>query len=168
MEKGVTYTEEEEYAQNLQAKIRNPLKGIPREQLMTDVESFASRHGLTEHTLLLKKGALIAQNPAEAHNIDGDEKLTSHELNILEREVTHKWHMPARLFITIATCSIGAAVQGWDQTGSNGATIFWPDVYGIGDQSITRNAILVGLINAAPYIGSAYVQSPLVHPLIHF
>ncbi|KAM0466104.1 hypothetical protein ACHAPV_001057 [Trichoderma viride] len=165
MEKGVTYTEEEEYAQNLQAKIRNPLKGIPREQLMTDVESFASRHGLTEHTLLLKKGALVAQNPGEAHNIDGDEKLTSHELNILEREVTHKWHMPARLFITIATCSIGAAVQGWDQTGSNGATIFWPDVYGIGDQTITRNAILVGLINAAPYIGSAFIGCWLSDPI---
>lgn len=155
MEKGVTYHEEQDYSQNLQAKIRNPLKGIPRDQLMSDVESFAQRNGLQEHTLLLKKGALVAQNPADPHAIDGDEKLTAHELNILEREITHKWDMPARLFITIATCSIGAAVQGWDQTGSNGATIFWPEVYGIGDQTITRNAVLVGLINAAPYIGSA-------------
>lgn len=121
---------------------------------MQDVESFAQRNNLVEHTQLLKKGALIAQNPGEAAEIDGDEKLTSHELNVLEREVTHKWHMPTKLFLTIATCSIGAAVQGWDQTGSNGANIFFPKVYGI-DSDSTRDLVLVGLINAAPYIGSA-------------
>lgn len=72
----------------------------------------------------------------------------------LLKEVEHKWRLPAKLFLTIATCSIGAAVQGWDQTGTNGANLFFPEYYGIGGDS-TREKILVGLINAGPYIGSA-------------
>ncbi|KAK5995459.1 Putative polyol transporter 2-like protein [Cladobotryum mycophilum] len=167
MEKGVAHTEEVDIARNLQARIRNPLKGIPRGQLMSDVEAFAERNALQDHTLLLKKGALIAQNPAEAHAIDGDEKLTPHELHVLEREITHKWSMPTRLFLTIATCSIGAAVQGWDQTGSNGATIFFKEYYGIGSDS-TRDNIIVGLINAGPYIGSAFIGCWLSDPINNY
>lgn len=135
-------------------RIRNPLQGIPREQLMQDVELFAQQRGLQEQTALLKKGALVAQDPSNIHNIDGPEKLSDTELQILNEEVTHKWRMPLRLFLTIFTCSIGAAVQGWDQTGSNGANIFFPNYYGIGGSS-TREKIIVGLINAGPYLGSA-------------
>lgn len=64
--------------------------------------------------------------------------------------------MPTKLFLTIATCSIGAAVQGWDQTGTNGANIFFPTEYGIGSDS-TRDTLILGLVNAGPYLGSAYV-----------
>lgn len=141
-------------SENLEAKIRNPLAGIPHDQLMRDVEAFAEYRGLTEHVHVLKKGALVAQNPAGAAEIDGEFKLEPAELEVLEQEVTHKWRMPTRLFLTIATCSIGAAVQGWDQTGSNGANIFFPEYYGIGDDSV-RSRILVGIVNAGPYIGSA-------------
>lgn len=121
---------------------------------MQDVENFAQRKGLQDHVALLKKGALVAQDPTNIHNIDGPEKLSSEELEVLGDEVTHKWRMPMRLFLTIFTCSIGAAVQGWDQTGSNGATIFFPKYYGIGGTT-DRETIIVGLINAGPYIGSA-------------
>jgi hypothetical protein len=62
--------------------------------------------------------------------------------------------MPKKLFLTIATCSIGAAVQGWDQTGSNGANLFFPEYYGIGNAD-NRSRWIVGIVNAAPYIGSA-------------
>jgi hypothetical protein len=44
-------------------RISNPLGGIPKDVLMADVESFAEETGLTEHTAMLKKGALVAQNP---------------------------------------------------------------------------------------------------------
>lgn len=121
---------------------------------MRDVEAFAEYRGLTEHTALLKKGALVAQNPAGAVDIDGEQKLSDTELLVLEREVTHKWRMPPRLFLTIATCSIGAAVQGWDQTGSNGANLWFPNVYGIGGKSV-HDTFLVGLVNAGPYVGAS-------------
>ncbi|KAH7002314.1 hypothetical protein EDB80DRAFT_579144 [Ilyonectria destructans] len=152
---------------NLQAKIKNPLEGIPREQLMRDVEAWTEKKGLQEHVEIFKKGALVAQNPANAHNIDGPQKLTDRELEVLEREVTHRWDMPRKLLITIATCSIGAAVQGWDQTGSNGANIFFPEVYGIGGDS-TRDRLLVGIVNAGPYIGSAFIGCWLSDPINNY
>ncbi|POR31595.1 Uncharacterized protein TPAR_08192 [Tolypocladium paradoxum] len=164
-EKGVTHTEQIDMSRNLQAKIRNPLEGIPREQLMRDVEAFAEYRGLQDHVDILKKGALVAQNPGDVYSIDGPEKLNQDELEVLDIEAKHRWRMPMRLFLTIATCSIGAAVQGWDQTGSNGATIFFPDYYGIGDKHSDRDALIVGLLNSGPYIGSAFLGCWLSDPL---
>jgi hypothetical protein len=52
--------------------------------------------------------------------------------------------------------------RGWDQTGSNGANLSFPEEFGIGAGSKPlgtpnhdRDNWLVGLVNAAPYIGSA-------------
>jgi hypothetical protein len=134
--------------------IRNPLEGLAYEELMSRVEVFAQEKELTQHLPLLRKGALVAQNPDGAYDITGPQALDDQEKAVLRKEVEHKWRLPARLFLTIATCSIGAAVQGWDQTGTNGANIFFPKIYGIGD-STPRDDILVGLVNAGPYIGSA-------------
>ncbi|OAQ67873.1 sugar porter (SP) family MFS transporter [Pochonia chlamydosporia 170] len=163
-ERGTSPKEETSLSHNLEARIRNPLQGIPRSQLMADVENFALRRGLQEHVAILKKGALVAQDPGNIRNIDGPEKLASDEIEVLEEEVTHKWRMPMKLFLTIFTCSIGAAVQGWDQTGSNGATIFFPAAYGIGSKS-DLDHILVGLINAGPYIGASLIGCWLADPL---
>lgn len=135
-------------------RIKNPLRGIPYRQLMENVEAFAREKNLEEHVLLLRKGALVAQNPENYENISGPEALTEEEKAALRREVKHKWSMPWRLFLTIFTCSIGAAVQGWDQTGINGAAIFYPKVYGIGSSS-ARDTWLTGLVSAGPYMGSA-------------
>ncbi|KAG6029718.1 hypothetical protein E4U40_000385 [Claviceps sp. LM458 group G5] len=167
VEKGDSHTEETDLNNNLQAKIRNPLQGISRDQLMQDVESFAQQRGLQGQTAILRKGALVAQDPSNIQSIDGPEKLTARELEVLHEEVTHKWRMPLRLFLTIFTCSIGAAVQGWDQTGSNGANIFFPAYYGIGGSS-THDKIIVGLINAGPYIGSALIGCWLSDPLNNY
>ena len=72
--------------------------------------------------------------------------------------------------MTIIICSLAAAVQlatsscptsctklficrGWDQTGSNGANLSFPQVFGIaqtpGDPNNSRNDWIVGVINAA-------------------
>ncbi|KAF4508088.1 hypothetical protein G6O67_004515 [Ophiocordyceps sinensis] len=164
-EKGVTHAEEVDVSKSLEAKVRNPLEGISREQLMRDVETFAQFRGLQEHVGLLKKGALVAQNPAEAAAIDGPEKLTQTEFDALETERNHKWRLPMRLFLTIATCSIGAAVQGWDQTGSNGANVFLPAAYGLDPHGSDRDSLIVGVLNAGPYIGSAFLGCWLSDPL---
>ncbi|VUC31002.1 unnamed protein product [Clonostachys rosea] len=148
----------------LEAKICNPLAGIPRDQILSDVEAFAEHRGLTEHVDILKKGALVAQDPTRAVEIDGPEKLTEHELTVLQNEVDHKWRMPPRLLLTVFTCSIGAAVQGWDQTGTNGANLFFPRYYGLADGS-DRGEILTGLVNAGPYIGSALIGCWLSDPI---
>lgn len=52
--------------------------------------------------------------------------------------------------------------RGWDQTGSNGANLSFPKEFGIGDgedptsPNWERDNWLVGLVNAGPYIGSAF------------
>lgn len=143
-----------EASRSLEAKLKNPLEGLSRTELLSRVETFCAEKQLTEHLPLFRKGAIIAQNPDDYESITGPEALNQEEKDVLLKEVEHKWRLPAKLFLTIATCSIGAAVQGWDQTGTNGANLFFPEYYGIGSTS-ARDKILVGLINAGPYIGSA-------------
>lgn len=121
---------------------------------MADVDDFVREKGLQEHVLLFRKGAIVAQDPENFENITGPDALTEAETLTIRNEIDHKWRMPWRLFLTIFTCSIGAAVQGWDQTGSNGANIFFPAEYGI-DGPTVGDKIIVGLVNAGPYIGSA-------------
>lgn len=66
--------------------------------------------------------------------------------------------------MTIITCSIGAAVQGWDQTGSNGANLSFPQAFGL-DENTDYGTYIVGLINSAPYIGSAFIGCWISDPL---
>ncbi|KAH8906564.1 hypothetical protein BR93DRAFT_617137 [Coniochaeta sp. PMI_546] len=152
---------------NIDAKIKNPLQGIPKHELFAQVEEFAHEKGLVEHIPVLRKGALVAQNPDNYDRIHGDEKLSEEECLALRDEVQYKWRIPRTLYLTIITCSIGAAVQGWDQTGSNGANLSFPDVFGIGGKS-DRDTFLVGLINAAPYIGSSFIGCWLSDPINYY
>lgn len=66
---------------------------------------------------LLRKGALVARDPSNYEDINGEEALDDAEVEALRDEVLHKWRQPKALYYTIIICSIGAAVQGWDQTG---------------------------------------------------
>nr|XP_036585995.1 hexose transporter [Colletotrichum truncatum]KAF6796186.1 hexose transporter [Colletotrichum truncatum] len=152
---------------NTEAKIKNPLLGLARGELLRDVEHFAHDKGLDEYLPILKKGALVAQDPTGFEDIDGPEALDTDELQALRDEILHKWRIPKILYLTIITCSIGAAVQGWDQTGSNGANLSFPTVFGIGGTS-HHDTLLVGLVNSAPYIGASVVGSWLSDPLNNY
>lgn len=153
-----------------QASISNPLSGIPVATLMSDVESFASENKLTHIIPELKRGALIAQDPSGFEDID----LTEDEKQALRIEANKKWRHPFALYLTVAVCSLGAAVQGWDQTGSNGANLSFPQDFGIGAGFLPpgpdnphhdRDNWLVGLVNAAPYIASAFLGCWVSDPL---
>ncbi|RDL38431.1 MFS general substrate transporter [Venustampulla echinocandica] len=152
---------------NLEAKIQNPLAGIPQQLLLHEVDDFANEKGLGDIIPLLRKGALVARDPTNYEDIDGPERLSDEEVEALRNEVLHKWRQPKALYFTIVCCSIGAAVQGWDQTGSNGANLTFPKYMGIHTNS-TRDVLLVGLVNAAPYIGSAILGCWLSDPLNHY
>lgn len=121
---------------------------------MAQVEEFAVEKGVTEYLAYLKKGALVAQDPDNCEDIHGEHKLDDAEISALQREVSHKWRIPKLLYMTIITCSIGAAVQGWDQEGSNGANLSFPQALGL-DETTDYGTYIVGLINAVPYFGSA-------------
>ncbi|KIJ94154.1 hypothetical protein K443DRAFT_110897 [Laccaria amethystina LaAM-08-1] len=156
-------------ANNVQAKIQNPLRGLSRKQLMENVEEFVKEKGLEDKLGLFKKAALLAQNPKDFEQISG---MTVEDMEIIRRETTHRWSQSRELYFTVVICSLAAAVQGWDQTGSNGANLSFPQALGInntpGSPNAQRNDWIVGLINSGPYIASCLLGCWLTDPLNHF
>ena len=127
---------------------------------MRDVEDYAHQHKLTDALDTLKKGALVAQSPENLQNIP---ELNSEDIRVLGEEKTHRWRHPKTLYFLIALNSIGAAIQGWDQTGSNGANLSFPQEFNIADTgeecraagTCEKNSWVIGAINAAPYMAIA-------------
>jgi hypothetical protein len=71
-------------------RIKNPLIGIPKEQLIRDVEEFATENNLTDITPWLIKGALVAQSP---HHIDKISELDEDDVRVLTEEVCSLRHL---------------------------------------------------------------------------
>ncbi len=136
--------------------------GIPKEQLFQDVDGFATENQLTDIIPLLRKGALVAQNPL---GYDTIEELDENDRAVLLEERTHRWRHPRILYFTIILNSIAAAIQGWDQTGSNGANLTFDVALNIPEGgavceaagTCTRNQWIVGFINSCPYIAIAFL-----------
>lgn len=120
-------------------KIVNPLSHLSKAELLAQADAFIAEKGLEEHSDVIKRGALVAQSPAAYGSL---EELSTEEKDAITYELGHKWSHPFTLYFTIVTCSIGAAVQGWDQTGSNGANLSFPAEFGIGDSTIARNTYI--------------------------
>ncbi|KAL9046433.1 MAG: hypothetical protein Q9214_000729 [Letrouitia sp. 1 TL-2023] len=137
---------------NVEALIENPLASHTPESLLRDVTEFARDKNLTEHLPLLKKGAQIAKDPRFFETVRG---ITDYEKQALRDEDNHRFRQPLPLYLTIITCCVGAAVQGWDQTGSNGANLNWPQDFHLDPDNRTNDFWIFGLVNAAPYISSA-------------
>ena len=123
---------------------------------------------MMDEVALLQRSALVAQDPPGFENVKELEPL---EREALRNEVLHKWRQPRALYFTVILCSIGAAVQGWDQTGSNGANLSWPVDFGVpdtGDNATDYNTWIVGVVNAGPYIASAGLGCWLSDPLNNY
>ncbi|KAJ7679753.1 hypothetical protein B0H17DRAFT_1077620 [Mycena rosella] len=143
---------------NVNARIQNPLHGIPKARLLAQVEDFVGEKGFHDQLKLFQKAALLAQNPKTFESIpelDEEDKAT------IRREITH---------LTVILCSI--AGTSWDQTGSNGANLSFPIEFNIdpNDPGATgeRNQWIVGVINSAPYISSALIGCWLTDPLNNY
>ncbi|GAM36002.1 hexose transport-related protein [Talaromyces pinophilus] len=161
----------QELTENVTGEIKNPLMGIPKPQLMADVEAYANKFDLNHILPLLKKGALVAQNPKNFENI---EELDEDDRQALRNEITHRWKHPWALYFTIILNSIAAAIQGWDQEGSNGAILTFQDDLGLPDSSpgpcdldgtCDRNTWLVGTIVSMPYLIIAVLAAWISDPL---
>ena len=81
--------------ENINAKLANPLAGIPQDQLMRDGAVFAKRYGLSYLENEFVKGALIAQDPLAFEKLD---ILSEKELGVLRREQNKKWSQPFTLY----------------------------------------------------------------------
>ena len=80
--------------ENVTGEIKNPLVGISKNDLMIDVERFAKQNDMEEELDLLKKGALVAQNPADFENMD---ELSEEDKAGLREEITRRWKHPKTL-----------------------------------------------------------------------
>ncbi|EFX03420.1 sugar transporter [Grosmannia clavigera kw1407] len=101
-------------------EIKNPLQNFTPEQTTQNARAFAEANGMREHADLFARGALVARDPTRFEKMP---QLSVDEISALKYELEHKWHGPFVLWYSIALCAIGAATQGWDQTGSNGANL---------------------------------------------
>lgn len=95
--------------------------------------------------------------------------LSTREKAILERESKAGfWHQPKDLKVTIATLCVAAIVQGWNQTGSNGANLNWPRQFGLNIEGCTptgHDAWIFAIVNAATYLAAGLVGCWFSDPL---
>ena len=102
---------------------------------------------MADHAALFGRAALVARDP---QNFEAIPDLTEEERAALIYERDHKWHGPKMLWFSIGLCAIGAATQGWDQTGSNGANLSFPEEFGL--TGTARGEWIVGLINSIIFL----------------
>ncbi|KAL8788510.1 MAG: hypothetical protein Q9195_007249 [Heterodermia aff. obscurata] len=133
----------------LNAMFENPLAGIPRDQLFADVDKFCNENNLSAYNEVFRKGALVAQNPSGAQDLD---ILNQADKHILEQEYTHKWSHPKQLYYLVIMCSLCAAVQDSKAGTSNRF-----------DKTMADN--ITGLVVGAPYLACAVLGCWLTAPL---
>lgn len=118
---------------------------------------------MQEHASLFSRAALVARDPERFERLV---ELDAEERNALIYERDHKWHGSKMLWYSISLCAVGAATQGWDQTGSNGANLSFPQEFGIDEGA--KNEWIVGLINAIIFLTAGLIGAFIVDPLNHY
>jgi hypothetical protein len=134
--------------------VHNPLACLSKGACAEQAQAFAQGFGMPEHTSLFARAALVARDPERFENLT---ELEPDEREALIYERDHKWHGPKMLWYSIGLCAIGAATQGWDQTGSNGANLSFPKEFGIEDREWT-----VGIINAIIFLTAGLIGAFIV------
>jgi hypothetical protein len=102
---------------------------------------------MPEHAALFGRAALVAREPDRFEMIG---ELDEQERAALVYERDHKWNGPFMLWYSIILCAVGAATQGWDQTGSNGANLSFPQEFGL--VGTAKDDWIVGTINAIIFL----------------
>ena len=102
---------------------------------------------MEEHAALFGRAALVARDPDKFEMVS---VLSEDERAALTYEKDHKWHGPFMLWYSISLCAVGAATQGWDQTGSNGANLSFPEAFNIAGTG--HDEWIVGLINSIIFL----------------
>lgn len=130
------------------ANSKKNLQRVSREQNVADAKAFAEQHGLAGDAEVFGRAALVAR---DLDSFESVTELLDDERSALQYERDHKWHAPTMLWYSIGLCAIGAATQGWDQTGSNGANLSFPQEFGLDDGS-DRSQWIVGAVNAVIFL----------------
>ncbi|KAF8591747.1 hypothetical protein K439DRAFT_1650648 [Ramaria rubella] len=132
----------------VEAKILNPFANMTTEELVDAGQRFAKEHGLGYLSEQFKVAAQLARiaisdDPRGFTNLE----ITEEDKMLLTMELERRWSQPKELYFLVIMCSMAAAVQGMDETVTNGAQLYYPLQFGIND-----NHWLIGLLNSAPYL----------------
>jgi MFS family permease len=112
----------------------------------------------------------ILRDPEAWESVPG---LSAEEKEVLLNETQHGfWRQPKELRITIITLCVGAVVQGWNQTASNGANLSWPEQLNIGRldgcDPVGPAAWIFAIVNAAPYFSASLIGCWLSDPISEY
>ncbi|CAP93411.1 Pc16g07410 [Penicillium rubens Wisconsin 54-1255] len=143
--------------------VQNPLMRSSKEQAIIDARAYAESHNMSEYADLFGRAAVIARSPNDfptATEIDEEERAA------LTYERDHKWHGPRMLWYSIGLCAVGAATQGWDQTGSNGANLSFHEEFNIDGKG--KDEWIVGIVNSIIFLTAGLIGAWIVDPLNHY
>jgi hypothetical protein len=141
--------------------VHNPLARISKGAAVENAQAFAETFGMSEHASLFGRAALVARDPDRFEMLT---ELEEDERAALIYERDHKWHGPKMLWYSIGLCAVGAATQGWDQTGSNGANLSFPQEFGLHDSG-AKNEWIVGIINSIIFLTAGLIGAFIVGTL---
>ncbi|RFN48854.1 hypothetical protein FIE12Z_6909 [Fusarium flagelliforme] len=142
--------------------VENPLQRKTKQETIADARTFCETNGMSEHSEMFGRAALIARDPENFESVD----LLDDEREALIYERDHKWHGSKMLWYSIGLCAVGAATQGWDQTGANGANLSFPKEFGI--DGTGRDEWIVGIINSIIFLTAGLIGAFIVDPLNHY
>ncbi|KAA8895488.1 H(+)-myo-inositol cotransporter [Sphaerosporella brunnea] len=141
--------------------LSNPLLNLDRPKLRELGRAFAERYGLPEDEFVrFEDAAVLAQNNEAWQHPDENLQLTEKDNDILRLETTNRWKQPRKLYSLIAVCAAAAAVQGWDQSATNGANIMYRSAFGLDNRED-----LYGLVTSAPLLCCFFSCLLLTGPL---
>ncbi len=95
-----------------------PFAGLSQQDLMFKVESFLEKSQLTDYKEHFIRGALLAQSNTAFDSARDDGLTLDPRTRIaLNQEFSSRridrFKQPMKLYLLVACCSLGAAVQGW-------------------------------------------------------
>jgi hypothetical protein len=137
--------------------VHNPLARLSKGATVETAQAFAEGFGMPEHVGLFGRAALVARDPSRFEMLT---ELEEDERAALIYERDHKWNGPVMLWYSIGLCAIGAATQGWDQTGSNGANLSFPQEFGL--VGTERGEWIVGIVNSIIFLTAGLIGAFIV------
>ncbi|KAL8728954.1 MAG: hypothetical protein Q9166_005049 [cf. Caloplaca sp. 2 TL-2023] len=116
-----TYDDDDDAASlNINSKLVNPFVGKTHEEMDDLIHRFMEKTKIDEiYAEHIRKGAYLAQDRDAFEDLREDGlQLKSEERAALVMEDPNKgnkWNQPWILYALVGCCSLGAAVQGWDE-----------------------------------------------------
>ncbi|OAL55009.1 MFS general substrate transporter [Pyrenochaeta sp. DS3sAY3a] len=166
-----TGTRRERLTNHTQCEIDNPLAHLSPDELFQSASDFARRISpRSPDTPFWRKVALVARYQQVPQFCDRLKDLTDLEKEaIREQRALGFWRQPKPLRVTIVTLCLAAMIQGWVQTGLNGANLSWGKQFGLssrdGPPTTTRELWIFAVTNACLYFSASILGCWLSDPL---